>query len=282
MSTLPLVRKLCRECYSPPEAVYETLKRQGMDLVTVTDHDSIEAGEALRRYPDFFLSEEVTCHMPSGTEVHVAVYDITERHHWEVYRRRNDLPSLLAYLWEQDIFFGVNHAFSRLTGRRERSDFDWFEMAFPAVETLNGHILPRNNHLARDMADMLGKAALGGSDAHTLVSAGSVFTSVPGARNRQEFLQGLRRGKGRVSGRPGSYWKLTRDVLLIAREMMMENPVTLALLPLALVIPAVTFLNSILEGRFARRWEHQFDRPLPKQGAIPVLPAPLAPEEMTV
>jgi predicted metal-dependent phosphoesterase TrpH len=281
MSTVPLLRRLCRECYSPPEAVYDTLKRKGMDLVTLTDHDSIEAGEALRRHPDFFLSEEVTCRMPSGTEVHVAVYDITDRQHVEIQRRRNDLNALLAYLREQDIFFGVNHAFSRLTGRRQRSDFDWFETAFPAVETLNGHVLPRNNDLARNLADLRGKAALGGSDAHTLLSAGSVFTSVPGARNRHEFLQGLRRGKGRVSGRSGSYWKLTRDVLLIAWEMMMERPVTLALLPLALAIPGATFLNSILEGRFARRWEHRFDRPSTKQGAIPGLPAHLAPEEVS-
>lgn len=282
MSTLPLVRKLCRECYSQPEAVYETLKRKGMDLVTVTDHDSIEAAEALRRHPEFFLSEEVTCRMPSGAEAHVAVYDITDRQHLEIQRRRNDLPSLLAYLSEQDSFFGVNHAFSRLTGRRESCDFEWFERSFPAVEILNGHILPRNNELAREMADSLGKAALGGSDGHTLVSAGSVFTSVPEARNRQEFMRGLKRGKGRVYGKPGSYWKLTRDAFLIAREMMREKPAKLALLPLALAIPGMTFLNSIMERRFARRWERRLDRQPPKQDAIPVLPAPLAPEEVSV
>ena len=44
-----------------------------MDLVTVTDHDSIDAAERLRRHPDFFLSEEVSCLTPSGTELHVGV-----------------------------------------------------------------------------------------------------------------------------------------------------------------------------------------------------------------
>ena len=37
--------RICRECYNDPEEVYETLKRRGMELVTVTDHDSIDAVE---------------------------------------------------------------------------------------------------------------------------------------------------------------------------------------------------------------------------------------------
>ena len=31
-----------RDCYSEPEAVYRTAKARGMDLVTITDHDSID------------------------------------------------------------------------------------------------------------------------------------------------------------------------------------------------------------------------------------------------
>src|SRR5208282_2736227 len=124
MCTLPLLKAICRECYSEPEAVYQTLRGKGMDLVTVTDHDSIDAGESLRRHLDFFLSEEVTCRAPSGNEVHVGVYDITESQHVEIQRRRNDLPRLVAYLEEQRVFFSVNHIFSALTGRRTADDFD--------------------------------------------------------------------------------------------------------------------------------------------------------------
>src|SRR5690348_6111644 len=84
MCTVPLLRRVCRESYSEPLAVYETLNRRGMDLVTVTDHDSIDAAEPLRRYPDFFLSEEVSAVSPSGTRLQVGVYDIQDRHHIEV------------------------------------------------------------------------------------------------------------------------------------------------------------------------------------------------------
>src|SRR6266700_7711525 len=90
MCTIPLLRHVCRESYNEPLAVYHKLKVAGMDLVTITDHDSIDAVEALRSRPDFFLSEEVTCTLPSGTELHIGVYDMTERDHIELQRRRHD------------------------------------------------------------------------------------------------------------------------------------------------------------------------------------------------
>src|SRR5580658_9083563 len=89
MCPVSVMRTACRESYNEPLPVYEKLKRLGMDLVTITDHDSIDAVEALRSRPDFFLSEEVTCKLPSGGELHVGVYDITDRDHIEIQRRRN-------------------------------------------------------------------------------------------------------------------------------------------------------------------------------------------------
>jgi predicted metal-dependent phosphoesterase TrpH len=260
MATVPVLRRFCRECYSPPEAVYEKLKQLGLDLVTVTDHDSIEAGETLRRHPDFFVSEEVTCRAPSGNEVHVGVYDITERQHVEIQRRRDDLPRLVAYLEEQQVFFSVNHIFSALTGRRVADDFDWFEACFPAVEVLNGHLLARNNHLAARLASHARRLPVGGSDAHSLSSAGSVWTEVREARNKAEFLDGLREGRARAHGEAGSYWKLTRDVLTISLEMFRENPFTLLLAPLLLGIPALTLIHHFLEARFARKWGQAWAR----------------------
>ena len=87
MCTVPVFKRICRESYSDPDAVYDTLKRRGMDVVTVTDHDSIDAAEALRHHADFFLSEEVTCPTAHGTELHVGVYDISER---RLKRRKRD------------------------------------------------------------------------------------------------------------------------------------------------------------------------------------------------
>jgi hypothetical protein len=190
----------------------------------------------------------------------VGVYDITERQHVEIQRRRDDLPRLVAYFEEQQVFFSVNHIFSALTGRRAADDFDWFEACFPAVEVLNGHLLARNNHLAARLASHARRLPVGGSDAHSLSSAGSVWTEVREARNKAEFLEGLREGRARVHGQSGNYWKLTRDVLTIGTEMFWENPFTLLLAPLLLGIPALTLMHNFLEARFARKWGQAWAR----------------------
>ena len=239
MCTLPILKAICRECYSEPEAVYQTLRRGGMDLVTVSDHDSIDAAEALGGHADFFLSEEVTCRMPSGNELHVGVYDLTERQHKEIQGRRNDLPRLVAYLNEQQLFYSINHAFSALTGRRSVEDFVWFEDAFPGVEVRNGHIPERTNRLAERLAAHSGRVKLGGSDAHTLLSLGRVCTQVPGARNKAEFLDGLRRGCALVEGGSGGFWSLTRDVLQIGAALMEEKPLARLLAMVSLYRPSL-------------------------------------------
>ena len=260
MCTIPFFRSVCRESYNDPLAVYEKLKRLGMDLVTITDHDSIDAAEALRSRPDFFLSEEATCRLPSGTELHVGIYDITDRDHVEIQRRRGDFESLAAWLRERNLLFSANHVFSSLTGRRALADFELFERAFPAVETRNGHMLARANENAAALADFSANAEVGGSDAHAMASVGCAWTVVPRARGRQEYLDGLRRGLGKVRGDTGGYWKLTRDVLTIGAQMVCHNPLTLPLAPLAVGVPLVMLGNYAVESIFARWWMARYLR----------------------
>jgi len=258
MCTVPLVKRFCRESYNDPLAVYESLKGAGMHLVTVTDHDSIDAVEALRSKQDFFISEEVTCTLPSGTELHVGVYDITERDHIELQRRRHDFESTFAWLVDHNLFFSANHVFSRLTGRRAIDDFALFESAFPAIETGNGHMSARANRAAAQLADAAARAEVGGSDAHAMASVGTTWTVVPGARTRQEYLDGLRAGLGRVRGETGSWWKLTRDVLSIGRAMVRENPRTLPVAVLGWMVPLITLGNYVGEAAFVQYWQSRY------------------------
>ena len=254
MCNIPGFHRFCRESYNDPEAVYQTLKRRGMDLITVTDHDSIDAAEHLRHYPDFFLSEEVTCITPSGTEIHVGAYGIEERHHVEMQRRRNDVPALAAYLFEQNILFSINHVFSSLTGRRTQLDFEMFEALFPAMETLNGHIPGKNNRAAMRLAEDSKKAAVGGSDAHTLETLALTYTEVTGAESIADYLEAVRRGRGQVGGASGSYAKLTRAVLGIGSNLVRERPWAIVLSPCMLAVPLVTLANYFRELSFHARW----------------------------
>ena len=220
---MPVLKAFCLESYSEPEEVYSVVKRRGMHLVTLTDHDSLDGCEALRAHSDFFASEEVTCRMPSGTEAHIAVYDLTERQHVEIQRRKADVPALVAYLGEQDLFFAVNHIFSSVTGPRHEEDFRWFIDSFPAFETLNGHMLPETNRHAARLARRTEKVSLGGSDAHTICAAATAYTEVPGAANKDEFLAGLRRGSCRARGSSGSYAQTTRVALRVVWELLREE-----------------------------------------------------------
>jgi len=267
MCNIPGFHRFCRESYNDPEAVYRTLKRRGMDLVTVTDHDSIDAAEHLRRYPDFFLSEEVTCTTPSGTEIHVGVYGIEERHHMELQRRRSDVPALAAYLQEQKILFSINHVFSSLTGRRTELDFAMFEDLFPAMETLNGHIPAINNEAATQLANDWQKAPVAGSDAHTIETLALTYTEVSDVNSIGSYLEAVRHGRGQATGASGNYAKLTRAVLGIASSLVRERPWAIVLSPLMLAVPLVTLGNYFCELSFHARWSRaMWPAALPESG----------------
>jgi predicted metal-dependent phosphoesterase TrpH len=254
MCNTPGLTRVCRESYNDPAEVYDRLKRLGMSIVTMTDHDSIDAADVLRRHPDFFLSEEVTVQMPSGCEMHLGVYGIGERDHAEIQRRRNDFIALLMYLTERKLFFSVNHVFSGLTGRREEDDFNWFASYVPAFEVRNGQMWPEANASAERLAKRLGKIGIAGSDAHTIAGVGLTHTEVPGVRTVDEFLAGLRAGRGIIHGVHGSYAKLTADVYRIVKSFFCEKPWALPVLPITVLVPAITAGHWLNEMRFCRKW----------------------------
>jgi predicted metal-dependent phosphoesterase TrpH len=258
MCDAPLLNRLCRESYNQPDEVYARCKQLGMSIVTLTDHDSIDAAEGLRRHRDFFVSEEVTCRMPSGTLVHIGAYNLSDRHHTEIQNRRNNFVSLLMYLTEQKIFFSVNHMFSGLTGKRDAEDFHWFASYAPAFEIRNGQMWRPANRQAQKLAKRLRKIGIGGSDSHTIAGVGLTYTDVRGSKTVDEFFAGLRARRGRARGSEGTYSKLTADVYRIGAAMFQERPATLAILPLGVLVPAFTAAHWAKEVLFCKKWQKYF------------------------
>jgi predicted metal-dependent phosphoesterase TrpH len=258
MCDTPLLNRLCRESYNQPDEVYARCKHLDMSIVTLTDHDSIDAAERLRRHADFFVSEEATCRMPSGTIVHIGVYNLSDRQHLEIQNRRNSFVSLLMYLTEQKLFFSVNHMFSGLTGKRDAEDFHWFASYAPAFEVRNGQMWGPANRQAQKLAKCLGKIGIGGSDSHTITGVGLTYTEVRGASTVSEFFAGLRARRGRVKGTEGTYSKLTADIYRIGAAMFQEKPATLAMLPLSVLVPAFTAAHWLNEVCFCKKWEKHF------------------------
>lgn len=254
MCNTPGLTRICKESYNDPAEVYSRCKRLGMSMVTITDHDSIDAAESLRKHRDFFISEEVTVRMPSGTEMHLGVYAITEKDHIEIQRRRSDFIALLMYLTERKIFFSVNHVFSGLTGRREEEDFNWFASYVPAFEVRNGQMWAEANLSAERLASKLGKIGIAGSDSHTLAGVALTFTEVPNARTVEDFFAGLRAGRGVIHGEHGRYTKITADIYRFAASLLREKPFAAVILPLTVLIPAVTAGHWLNEIRFCKQW----------------------------
>jgi predicted metal-dependent phosphoesterase TrpH len=210
-----LLQHVGRECYSDPLEVYERALVRGMDLVTLTDHDSIEGALRLAHLPNTFLSEEVTVVLDGTRQLHVNVFDIDERQHHGAQQRRRDPEALFAYLAEQKIPASVNHLFSALTGGRETADLRLPLGRLPLIEALNGAMPEAHNERARLVGRGAGMAPVGGSDAHSLAHVARAFTTVPGARTKQDFLAGLRKGLTVPCGRSGSDRRLTTEVTRI-------------------------------------------------------------------
>jgi predicted metal-dependent phosphoesterase TrpH len=212
---VPVLEHVGRECYSDPLDVYARAMSRGMDLVTLTDHDTVEGALRLSHLPDTFVSEEVTVLLPGGRQLHVNVFDITEAQHARIQARRRDAESLLAYLAEQRIPAAVNHLFSALTGARETADLRLPLGRLPLIEALNGAMPGAHNEYARLVGRAAGMAPIGGSDSHSLAHVARAWTTVAGARTKREFLEGLRQGLTVPCGRSGSYARLTTEVARI-------------------------------------------------------------------
>jgi predicted metal-dependent phosphoesterase TrpH len=220
-----------RDCYSRPEDVYRVAKAHGMDLVTFTDHDSIEGClEFLDRHPeseDFFISEEVSCRFP-GTDinVHLGVYGMTEALHRAVQPLRADVFDVAAALREAGVFFALNHLLHFYRGQIPLAEYLRVLAVVPALETRNGSMLAAHNELVTAIArgqtgvrpgsDHLVDSAgvrfgvVGGSDAHTLRRVGLTWTSAEG-RTADEFLASLRGGRSEVGGDHGGAMGVAAD-----------------------------------------------------------------------
>jgi predicted metal-dependent phosphoesterase TrpH len=282
-TSLPLLGRVAQECYAEPRAVYDEAIRRGMDLVTLTDHDSIEGALDIAALPGTFMGEEVTCALPGGRELHLGVFDFHERQHHEIQGRRHDAEALFAYLAEQRLPVVVNHLFSALTGRRVVADLHLALRNATHVETLNGALPASSNAWARRAALAPARAMVGGSDAHTLHGVARAWTIVPGAGTREDFLEGFREGRTIPEGRSGTYARLTRAIAdLVASSFLatvsgpaepggarraLATAVALLALPALPLITACVFVDEIL---FARRYGMAFakGRARPEVGAM--------------
>jgi len=211
-----------RDSYNRPEEVYRLAKERGMDFVTLTDHDSIDGClYLLNKNPDladFFISEEVETYFPATRQrIHVNVFDIDERQHEEIQRRRGNIYDLHGYIKEERIIASANHMFQNYRMRNSpRHYFEEMLRMFDIFEVKNGAMASQHNRLVEDLMAVVREkrgavSLVAGSDAHTLGPLALVYT-VAEAQNVTEFLEKVRGGECFVWGSEMGFSELLSDV----------------------------------------------------------------------
>jgi predicted metal-dependent phosphoesterase TrpH len=223
------------DCYNSPEGVYSLAKKRGMDLVTITDHDSIEGCVSfLNKYPDttdFFIGEEVTVELPEfKTNVHVGVYDINEEQHREIQTLRKNFDETIQYLRKNKVVHALNHFFHGFPSHKHGRDFvEKMISSFNVFEGLNGAIDENPNALMQRLPEYFpGKSLIAGSDSHTLLRLGSCYTAAQ-ASTKQEFLKQIKTGQTIIAGRYGRFHYVFNDAIGVYlnyfRDLMYERKV---------------------------------------------------------
>jgi glycosyltransferase involved in cell wall biosynthesis len=218
-----ILQKLgCPECFTEPEEVYRIARQKGMNLVTITDHNTILGSAEIAHLPGAFISEEVTTYFPEdGCKAHVLVYDINDAIHREIQKVRENIFDLVRYLRQTGIVHVLAHPLYSVNDKLTLDHFEKFLLLFEYFE-LNGARDDFQNqaislileNLSPPVMDMLAekhdieplfpngwiKGLTGGSDDHSSLNIARRHTRVTGARDLKEFFDGLRRKLGSPLG----------------------------------------------------------------------------------
>ncbi len=227
-TTIKYLDRIVRESYSTPERLYRVAKSRGMDLVTITDHDAIGGVLTIADRDDVIVGCEITAMFPEDQTVcHIGVLGINEEQHRESQKLRHNAHELVRYLHEQEIFSTLNHFASlsagRLTAAHIFSLLPWIN----ALEVKNGTRLTCQNQTAAALARAHEKVAVAGSDSHTYRGIGRTYMVCDTARNREEFMVQLKRGRIRAEGREGGFFTLSSDILRVTASFYADGIVKL-------------------------------------------------------
>jgi predicted metal-dependent phosphoesterase TrpH len=212
-----------RDCYVEPGQAYERALAVGMDLVAVTDHDSVEGALRLLQMPGVdphrvIVGEEVECSFPeTGQWVHVNVLGLGEEDHRELQRLRGDVRDVVGYCRTRGLLHILNHPFQSYFGQKPLGAYIEDILAlFTHVEGLNGGVTHLQNRSVRALcaaaaAQGCELTQVGGSDAHTVGRIGKAWTEAEGG-TAPAFIESVRAGRCHPGGASQGVWGLFLDV----------------------------------------------------------------------
>jgi glycosyltransferase involved in cell wall biosynthesis/predicted metal-dependent phosphoesterase TrpH len=231
-----------RESYIDPEEVYRNAKREGMDFVTITDHNTIEGALRLRdKHPsDVFIGVETTTYFPdNGTKIHILIWGIDEGMFRLVDSARNNIFELRQLLLTEGLTHAVAHPtfavnglltfeqieqlflmfdiFETNNGSRERSNTEILTRVFDSFTPDTITALSRKYQIPPLNQDSWYKGRIGGSDDHSGLFIGKTYT-IADALTTDEFLARIKQKQTRSQGRNNDYQGLAFAVYKVAYD----------------------------------------------------------------
>ncbi|MEM1424729.1 MAG: hypothetical protein AAGH64_12100, partial [Planctomycetota bacterium] len=236
------------ECYSPPEKVYDQAIARGMDLVTITDHDTIAGALELaeRGFQNFVIGQEVTVYFPEDhCKLHVVVWDLTPELDEEInaFDLRNDVYRFADWLRERALPHSFAHPLYVQNGKLTTWHLERASLLFKGWELLNGahsgahrrvverylsaltpsrvQELAHTHTLEPRWQRVWHKAHTAGSDDHGLHNVGRTWTGVVGDHGEKiadprEFLRRVMAGRSVVGGVGGHASLLAHQLATVA------------------------------------------------------------------
>lgn len=236
-----ILQKLdCPESFTDPLKVYRIARSRGMDLITITDHNSIAGSMEIAHLKGAFVSEEITAYFPEdGCKIHVLALNINEKQHKDIQHLREDVYSLVPYLRQEKIihilahpFFDMNHCLNLEHFEKSLLLFELFELNGARDNFQNQTIKQVLNSLRKEDIDYLAnkhdlqpvgktpwiKGISGGSDDHSSLNIARVYTEIAEADGLQDYLYRLQKGQGEVQGHSSTAKTLAHNLYSIAYQ----------------------------------------------------------------
>ena len=235
-----LQRMGCPESFTKPRMIYDLAHARGMDLVTITDHNTIAGALEIAHLPGAFVSEEITTYFPDDRcKLHVLAYNITEAQHADFQRLRENVFELAPYLREQGIVHVLAHPLFAVNGKLTPEHFERALLLFNTLE-LNGSRDGFQNSALRQIVGSLTretmerlahkhgiepygetpwrKALVAGSDDHSSLGIARMHTRFPGPATVGSLLTAIPQGLGVVQGEPATPWNMAHNLCGIAYQ----------------------------------------------------------------
>ena len=269
-----LKRLGANECYTEPDFIYQTARANGMDFVTITDHNKIEGALRLKaKHADSVITGvEFTAYFPEDQcKIHVLVYGLDEQQYQDIQRIRTDIYQLRDYLKDQDLAHAVAHATYPVNGKLKLAHLEKLILLFDHFEAINGGRNRINNETWMNILSQLTpnhisdlynkhridpisdhpweKGFTAGSDDHAGLFIGQTYAVVE-AQTAEEVIARIKAKQAYASGRHNDYKALAFTVYKVAYDFSKHKKGMLL----------NSFIKSISEYAFEKRELGMADR----------------------